>query len=168
MKVPDVPDRNNEASHGLQLQTTRDQDHAQLQQRDHLQLMQLQLPQRDHVPPQQLQQRDRDQLQYQQRDREQLHRDKLQQQRDRDREREHLHQLQSINNLLLDLPPPANFQGYPHDKSRTPPKKGNNIDGIKFNNCIIFTCFISSFFYIFIFFLDSICLLMAYECLMDL
>nr|XP_012142086.1 PREDICTED: cytoplasmic polyadenylation element-binding protein 1 isoform X3 [Megachile rotundata] len=128
VKIPDVPDRNNESSHGLQLQTSRDADHTQLQQRDHLQLMQLQLPQRDHVSPQQLQQRDnRDQLQYQQRDREQLHRDKLQQQRDR--EREHLHQLQSMNNLLLDLPTSANLQGYSHDKSCTQPKKGNNIDG---------------------------------------
>lgn len=137
VKVSDVPDRNNDASHGLQLQTTRDQGHTQLQQqqqRDHLQLMQreqeqLKLPPRDHVSPQQLQQRDRDQLQYQQRDREQLHRDKLQQQQQHDRDREHLHQLQSINNLLLDLPPPINFQGYPHEKNCAQPKKGNNIDG---------------------------------------
>lgn len=85
--------------------------------------------------------RDQDHMQLQQRDREQLHRDKLQPQRDRDREREHLHQLQSINNLLLDLPSPNSFQGYSHDAVCPPSNKSNNIDGkIRFtlhNSCLI-------------------------------
>ncbi|XP_050574079.1 cytoplasmic polyadenylation element-binding protein 1 isoform X1 [Bombus affinis] len=71
--------------------------------------------------------RDQDHIQLQQR--EQLHRDKLQQQRDRDSDREHLHQLQYIGNLLLDSPPATNFQGYSHDASCTQPNKNNNIDG---------------------------------------
>nr|XP_031845090.1 cytoplasmic polyadenylation element-binding protein 1 isoform X2 [Nomia melanderi] len=103
VKLLDISDRNETSPHGLQLPQTRDQDHVQLQQREQLQQMQ----------------RDRDQLQYQQRDREQLHRDKMQQQRDRDREREQLHQLQSISNLLLDLPTPASFQGYSHDTGKS-------------------------------------------------
>ncbi|XP_053978983.1 cytoplasmic polyadenylation element-binding protein 1 isoform X1 [Hylaeus volcanicus] len=128
VKVTDLPDRN-EVSHGLQLQAQRDQDQLQLQQREQLQLMQREQLQRDHVSTQQLQQRERDQLQYQQRDREQVNRDKLQQQRDCDREREELHQLQSISNLLLDLPSPPSFQGYSHDVSCTQPNKRNNSDG---------------------------------------
>ncbi|XP_076238946.1 polyadenylation element binding protein orb [Calliopsis andreniformis] len=121
VKLTDVPDRN-EASYNLQLQTSRDQNNIQLQQREQLQLMQregeqLQLSQRDHASSQ-LQQRDRDQLQYQQRDREQLHRDKLQQ-----------HQLQSISNLFLDLPLPSNFQGYSHDSSCMQSNKSTDIDG---------------------------------------
>ncbi|XP_043259532.1 cytoplasmic polyadenylation element-binding protein 1-B [Colletes gigas] len=126
VNVIDVSDRN-EVSHSLDLQTQRAQDkRKQLQP---MQREQLQLPQRDHVS-QQLQQRDKDQLQYQQRDRESLNREKLQQQRgDCDREREQLHPLQSISNLLLDLPPPSSFQGYSHDASCTQPSKRNNIDG---------------------------------------
>ncbi|KOX67610.1 Cytoplasmic polyadenylation element-binding protein 1-B, partial [Melipona quadrifasciata] len=93
VKISDVPDWKNEASHGQQIQASRNQDHMQLQKR------------------------------------EQLHRDKLQQQRDRDSEREHLHQLQYIGNLLLDPPPATNFQGYSHDASCTQPNKNNNIDG---------------------------------------
>lgn len=77
-------------------------------------------------------------LQLQQRDREQLHRDKLQQQRDRDSEREHLHQLQYIGNLLLDPPPSANLQGYSHDVSCTQSNKNNNIDGKRFFSLLIF------------------------------
>ncbi|CAD1480751.1 unnamed protein product, partial [Heterotrigona itama] len=71
--------------------------------------------------------RNQDHMQLQKR--EQLHRDKLQQQRDRDSEREHLHQLQYIGNLLLDPPPATNFQGYSHDASCTQSNKNNNIDG---------------------------------------
>lgn len=38
VKISDVSDWNNETSHGLQLQASRDQDHMQLQQRDREQL----------------------------------------------------------------------------------------------------------------------------------
>ncbi|KAG7213441.1 hypothetical protein KM043_002719 [Ampulex compressa] len=110
-----------------------DQDALQLQPRDQLwqvtqrEKEQLQMPQhadREHVQQMQ-QQRDRDQLQYQQRDQLQAqHCEELQQQRDRDREREQLHQLQSIGNLLLDLPPPTEFQGFSHDSSC--PQSGKN------------------------------------------
>lgn len=119
-KLTDMLNRN-EASQNLQLQSSRDQSNAQLQQREQLQLLQrekeqIQLSQRDHASPQQLHQRDKDQLQYQQRDREQLHRDKL-------------HQLQSISNLFLDVPSPTNFQGYSHDSLCMQPNKSNNVDG---------------------------------------
>lgn len=125
----------NEGTQNLQPQGRREQDHLQLQQRDREQLQQrdplqltqreqLQLPQREHL---QLQQRDRDQLQVQQWDRE---REKLQQQQQqRDRDREQLHQLQSINNLLLDLPLPSTFQGYSNDTPCSQPNKNANIDG---------------------------------------
>ncbi|XP_076655484.1 polyadenylation element binding protein orb isoform X2 [Halictus rubicundus] len=57
--------------------------------------------------------------------RDQDHVQQLQQleQWDRDREREKRNQLSSISNLLLDLPPPANFQGYSQETN-----KSNNVD----------------------------------------
>ncbi|XP_051165332.1 cytoplasmic polyadenylation element-binding protein 1 isoform X2 [Leptopilina boulardi] len=62
--------------------------------------------------------RDREQLQFQQRERElereQLQRDKMQHQT---RERDHMHQLQSISNLMLDLPTSSSSFHSNHDNS---------------------------------------------------
>lgn len=51
--------------------------------------------------------------------------------KERDQERERLHQLQSINNLLLDLPPPpTHLSSYSQEASPSQPDKNiNNVDG---------------------------------------
>lgn len=63
--------------------------------------------------------RDQDHVQLQK----QKQKQQQQQKWDRDREREPLNQLPSIGDLLLDLPPPASFQGYSQDTN-----KSNNVD----------------------------------------
>lgn len=97
----------NETTQGLQLHTQHDQEMQQLQ----------------------LQQREREQLLQAQQ-----HREKTQQHQPRDqqreREREQLHQLQSINNLLLDLPTTSNlYPNYSHDASYSQSTKSPNIEG---------------------------------------
>nr|XP_050844646.1 cytoplasmic polyadenylation element-binding protein 1 isoform X1 [Vespula vulgaris] len=97
----------NETTQGLQLHTQHDQEMQQLQ----------------------LQQREREQLLQAQQ-----HREKTQQHQPRDqqreREREQLHQLQSINNLLLDLPTTSSlYPNYSHDASYSQSTKSPNIEG---------------------------------------
>ena len=142
-------------SQNLQLQS-REREQLQLAQRERDQLQeqqqqtdreQLKLPQqreRDSLlitqanrEREQLQvphpNRDREQLQFQQREREQqshnpIHREKLQLQT---REREQLHQLQSISNMLLDLPPPSSSYHSNYDTSCTQSSKNSSMDGEK-------------------------------------
>ncbi|XP_015598042.1 cytoplasmic polyadenylation element-binding protein 1 [Cephus cinctus] len=110
-------------------QQPRERDPLQLQHRD---LDQLQLRQRDREQMQQQhrereqQQREREKLQLQQREQLQIHQRGQQQLqhreqlREQEREREQLHQLQTINNLLLDLTPASStsfLQGQSRDTS---------------------------------------------------
>ncbi|XP_033226798.1 cytoplasmic polyadenylation element-binding protein 1 isoform X2 [Belonocnema kinseyi] len=107
----------------------REQLKLQQQQRDPLSLLQanrereqLQVPHPN---------RDREQLQFQQREREQIHREKLQLQT---REREQLHQLQSISNLLLDLPPPSPSYHSNYDNSCALSSKNSSMDDMSISD----------------------------------
>lgn len=107
-------ERNETTTQGLQLHTQHDQEmqqQLQLQQRERGQLLQVQQQQHREKTQQQQQQ------QHQQRDSQ------------REREREQLHQLQSINNLLLDLPTTSNlYSNYSHDASCSQSTKSSNIE----------------------------------------
>ena len=98
----------------------------QLKQRDSLSLLQVNREREQLQVPHP--NRDREQLQFQQREREQqIHREKFQLQ---NREREQLHQLQSINNLLLDLPPPSPSSYHSsYDNSCAMSSKNSSMDG---------------------------------------
>lgn len=109
----------------LQLQQQRDALQLQ-QQRDALQLQQ----QRETMQLQQQRRAEREQMQFYQREKEQQFlqvRDNIQ-----SHQRDHLHQLQSINNLLLDLPPSSNKSSHSIRSCETPYTpflKGSNPEG---------------------------------------